>query len=217
MAEYFASRGFIFVSSNFHLPYENTTFGLKPFEKLIIEEDEESLRTVVRFAQSLSYSSSVFFIGHSWGAQMGLRSFDQDTSIKGMISLETTIEFKNDYAIIREIWPEVFEKVVTQKSYYPFPILFCAATGQEKPFDFFESLNTPHITFASTKEQFEHNAYTSIFYLRYFLENEVLQTDKLILKDRLNIYSKHLELMTEFLNEILENKNKFGIEIKFIN
>src|SRR5690606_5623430 len=107
MAEYFASRGFVFVSSNFHLPFENKSFGLKPFDRYIAGEEEQSLQTVVEFAQSLSTSSAVFFIGHSMGAQMGLRTFDENPTIKGMVSLETTLEFKEDYEQIKEMWPEV--------------------------------------------------------------------------------------------------------------
>ncbi|MCF8365286.1 MAG: hypothetical protein K9H16_05865 [Bacteroidales bacterium] len=216
MAEYFASRGFIFVAANFHLPYENTIFGLKPFEKLIKNEDEESLRTLLEFAQTLSNSSFIFFIGHSWGAQMGLRTFDRDTAIKGLISLETTIEFKTDYEKIKEMWPEVFQKVITDNTYYPFPVLFCAATGQEKPFEFFNNINAQQITFAPTNEEFEHNAYTSTFYLRYFIDSKVTQTDKEILKNRLPLYARHLVLINEFIEGIIKNEKKQEKEIIFV-
>lgn len=216
MAEYFVSRGFIFVSANFHLPYENTIFGLKPYSKIIKDEEEQSLGYILRFAQSLTNSKSVFFIGHSWGAQMGLRTFDQDTVIKGMISLETTIEFKTDNEKIKEMWPEVFQKVITDNVDYPFPILFCAATGQEKPFDFFYNINAQQITFAPTKEEFEHNAYTSAFYLRFFLDNDIAQPDKEIFNSRLQLYVKHLELMSGFFNGILKNEKKSGKGIMFI-
>jgi len=217
MAEYFASRGFIFVASNFHLPYENSIWGLKPYDKLIKNEEEESLKTIVQFAHSLSNSSFIFFMGHSLGAQMGFRTFEQDSTIKGMVSLETTIEFTKDYEKIKEMWPEVFQKIVTEKAYYPFPVLLCAAVGQEKPFIFFDNLNAPQITFASTKEEFEHNAYTSMFYLRYFLGNTVTQTDKELLKDRLILYVKHLELINEFLVNNMNNVQKKDKETVFVN
>lgn len=217
MAEYFASRGFIYVASNFHLPYENSIWGLKPYDKLIKGEEEESLRTIVKFARSLSNSPFIFFIGHSLGAQMGFRTFKQDSTIKGMVSLETTIEFKNDPEKIKDMWPEVFQKIVTEKANYPFPVLLCAATGQEGRFSFFDTLNAPQITFASTKEEFEHNAYTSLFYLRYFLGNTIAQTDKEILKQRLTLYIKHVELIDEFLTQIMNNVPKQGKETVFID
>lgn len=217
MAEYFASRGFIFVAANFHLPYENTQFGLKPFGKIILGEEEQSLKSVVLFAKKLSDSKSIFFIGHSWGAQMGLRTFDNDTTIKALISLETTIEFKTDQEKIKEMWPELFQKVIVEHAFYPFPILFCAATGQKKPFTFFENINTSRVVFASTKEEFEHNAYLSSFYLRLFLKNEVNQTDKEILQDRLLLYNKHLELIYEFIKGRNEGENNPQNKIIFVN
>jgi len=217
MAEYFASRGFIFVSSNFHLPYENTPFGLKPYAQLVKGEEEQSLKNVVRFAQTLSNSTSIFFIGHSWGAQMGIRTFDQDTTIKGLVSLETTLEFQTDTEKIQDRWPEVYQKVITDHAEYPFPILLCAATGEEKPFVFFENMYAQHITFAPTKETFEHNAYTSIFYLRYFIDAKVVQTDKEKLKNSLLLYVKHLELIREFIEGILQNEKKARQEIRFVH
>jgi hypothetical protein len=102
MAEYFASNGFIFVSANFHLPYENTLFGLKPFNTMVKNEDENSLTSVLSFAQSITADTNVFFIGHSWGAQMGLRTLDGNTVIKGLVSLETTLESKTDPKTIQE-------------------------------------------------------------------------------------------------------------------
>ncbi|MFN8208079.1 MAG: hypothetical protein U0T82_11815 [Bacteroidales bacterium] len=214
MAEYFASRGFIFVASNFHLPYENSLYGLKPFNKIIKGEEEQSLKFILEFAKTLTKSTFVFFIGHSLGAQMGLRTFDEDTTIKGLVSLETTIEFKTEPEKIKEMWPEVFQKVMTGS--YPFPILFCAATGQEKPFAFFENINSSRTIFASTKTEFEHNAYLSSFYLRLFLGNNVKQTDTAILQDRLLVYNKQLELINEFINGILKGENKLKNEIIFV-
>lgn len=216
MAEYFASRGFIFITASFELQFENNSFGMLPYERYITNEEEESLMTITEFAKSLSNSSSFFFVGHSMGAQMGLRTFGQDSTIKGMISLETSIEFKTDYEKIKELWPEVYQKVITEKVNYPFPILFCAATGEEKPFNFLENVKAPQISYASTKTEFEHNAYLSFFYLRYFLDNEVQQIDKEILENRLPLYVKHLDIMYNFIDGIMNNENKAGIESIFI-
>lgn len=206
MAEYFASRGFVFISANFHLPYPNTIYGLKPFDKIIKDEDEGSLSTILQFAQQLKGSTSTFFIGHSWGAQVGFRSFDEHTTLKGFVSLETTLEFKTDDQTIKEYWPEVYQKIMVNKTYYPFPILLCAATGKEEPFYFFNKLNAQQITFASTKEEFEHNAYTSLFYLRYFIDSKIPQTDKVILKDRFDLYIEHIKFITQYFNNILNHE-----------
>lgn len=212
LAEYFASRGYIFVTASFELQFGNNPFGMLPYERLHSNEYEESLKTITLFAQSLTSSSNIFFIGHSMGAQMGLRTFGQDNTIKGMVSLETSIEFKLDYKQIQEMWPAVYEKIITDKVNYPFPILFCAATGELKPFNFLENVKAPQITYISTVKEFEHNAYLSLFYLRYFLNNSIEQTDKHIIRKRLPIYVKHLETIYSFVDKITKNDNEEKLE-----
>lgn len=216
MAEYFASRGFIFIASNFHLPYENSLFGLKPYDKIIRQESEESLKTVLAFVKSISHNPAIFFVGHSWGAQMGFRTFDFDSNIKGFVSLETTIEFKNDSAKIKELWAEVYQKIAVEKVSYPFPILLCASTGKKEVFPFFAQVKAPRLVFAPTNKQFEHNAYLSLFYVRYFLDKKLQQSDEIILKDRLALYVKHLNLMFDFFNSILNQTKEPKQEIKYV-
>lgn len=212
LAEYLASRGFIFVAASFELQFGDSPFGMLPYERYITDEEEESLKTIVQFAKSLTRSPSVFFAGHSLGAQMGLRTFGEDSTIKGMISLETTIEFKTDEEKIKELWPETYQKVINEKVYYPFPVLFCAATGEQKPFHFLENVRAPQLTFASTITAFEHSAYLSLFYTRYFIGDEVPQDDKDILESRLPLYIKHLELIGGFLDGVLNNEPNAEVE-----
>jgi hypothetical protein len=216
MAEYFASRGFIFVSASFELQFENCSFGMLPYERYHSNEYEETLRTVARFANSLSSSRELFFIGHSFGAQMGFRTFDEDSTIKGMVSLETSIEFKSEDSVIKEMWPEVYKKISDANVSYPFPILLCAATGNERPFAFFKNLRSPNVLYASTKLEFEHEAYLSVFYSRLFLNDNIQQPDKEILLDRLNLYVRHLDLVHEFLDGILKRKLMPMKDVKFI-
>lgn len=212
LAEYFASRGYIFIAPSFELQFGDSPFGMLPYERFHTNEYEESLKTMTQFAQSLTASSNIFFIGHSMGAQMGLRTFGNDSIIKGMVSLETSIEFKSDYKQIQEMWPEVYKKIITDKVNYPFPILFCAATGEDKPFSFLENVKSPQITYASTVTEFEHNAFLSLFYLRYFLDNSVEQTDKGIIEERLFIYVKYLDTIHNFIDRIMNKKNKVALE-----
>lgn len=217
MAEYFASRGFIFVASNYHLPYENTVFGLIPFDQLVNNEQEDSLKFILDFTNSLTSSKNVFYIGHSWGAQMGLRAFSCIDSITGMISLETTLEFKKDKESVREMWPELYQKIYVEKAAYPFPIMFCAATGEEKPFNIFNNLSFKQKTFVTTKEDFQHNAYLSVFYSRYFIDEKVFQADKKAFKNNITIYSKHLKIIEKFIDDILTNEINNEPETIFVN
>lgn len=216
LAEYFASRGYIFVTASFELQFGNLSFGMLPYERYHSGEYEESLKTIAQFAQSITSSPNIFFVGHSIGAQMGLRTFGQDSAIKGMVSLETTIEFKSDHEKIKEMWPEVYKKIMTDQVNYPFPILFCAATGESKPFNFLENVKSPQITYASTVTEFEHNAYLSLFYLRFFLDDSVEQSDKEIIKKRLPVYVKHLEVIYNFIDGIVQNNNEEKLESIFI-
>lgn len=208
LAEYFASRGFYFVAASFELQYANFPFGVLPYERFHSNEYEENLKTIIQFAQSITSASNIFFIGHSMGAQMGLRTFGQDPTIKAMVSLETSIEFKTDYEQIKEMWPEVYKNIILDKVNYPFPILFCAATGESIPFNFLENVKSPQISYVSTITEFEHNAYLSLFYLRYFLDTSVEQTDKNIIKQRLPIYVKHIETIYEFIEGIMNGRNE---------
>ena len=212
LGEYFASRDFNFVAASFELQFVNMPFGMLPYDRFHSKENEESLKTIIKFAQSITSSSNIFFIGHSMGAQMGLRTFGQNSTIKGMVCLETTIEFKTDYEQIKEMWPEIYKNVILNKVNYPFPILFCAATGESKPFNFLENIKAPQITYVSTIKEFEHNAYLSLFYLRYFLDTSVEQTDKNIIKKRLPVYVKHIETIYSFIKGIMNDKSEVKLE-----
>ena len=216
LAEYLASRNIIFLSASLELPYEKVPFGLLPYERHHSGEYEESLKTIIKFAQSITNYSDIFFIGHSMGAQMGLRALGQDSIIKGMVSLETTLEFKKDNESIKEMWPELYKKIINEKTDYPFPILFCAATGDKEPFFFLDKVKSSQTTFISTKTDFEHNAYLSLFYLRYFLDSAVPQTDKKIIFDRLLLYQKHLTIIYKFFSSIIKNKNVSQLESKIV-
>ena len=216
MAEYFASRGYIFVSANFHLPYPGQLFGLKPFNLLIKGEEEESLRAILGFARSLS-SGPLFFAGHSWGAQMGWRTLKQDHQISGFVSMETSLEFQDDPEKIREYWPELYQCIVETQPVYPFPVMLMAATGKAEVFRFFEKVESPYLRFVSTRESFEHNAYTSDFFFRYLLRDSVPPPDDARLHERFILYVKHLEAMDQFFKNIQAGREMDSIETEFIS
>ena len=74
MAEYFASRGYLFIAANFHLPYEGLGFG----STRDVEDTFGGLKTVIEYAQSLTSNEFMAFIGHSWGAQSGMEIYLPD-------------------------------------------------------------------------------------------------------------------------------------------
>lgn len=199
MAEYFASHGFIFVSANFHLPYPDVAYGLKPFNQLVKGEEEANVKMVYNFAKSLSSSTKIFYIGHSLGAQMGLRTFANDSSLARMISLETTLEFQSDTNKIKDYWAEVYQKVKIENAHYPFPILFCASSKEKKPFPFFESLNAKSKQYVYSPESFDHDAYLAYYYLRMFLPKSIVQNDRSVMENGWKEYVRILEEMKAFL------------------
>lgn len=216
MAEYFASKGFMFIAANFHLPYEDTQFGSRPYSQWAVNEDEESLRSLLAFARSISRNPHIFFIGHSMGAQMGFRAFGEENSISGMVSLETTIEFKQQDDQVLEYWPEIYREIAVKKVNYPYPIMLCAATGKEAPFFFLDRIQSPQLVFVSTNVEFEHNAYLSWFYLRNFLDPNIPQPDKRLIGTRLPVYFSHLRQINIFLNGILKGQTTSGNTTLFI-
>ncbi len=216
MAEYLASHGFVFIAAGFHLPFPNTIFGLKPFNKIVKDEEQKAVNFMLDYVKTVCAGSKIFFTGHSLGAQMGWRTLGNSSEINGFISLETSLEFKSDSAGIVEYWPELWQKIKVEQPSYPFPVMLFAATGAAKSFPFFAEVNSPWLKFVSAPERFEHNAYTSVFYLRCSLQNNVIQDDIKILLDRMEIYTKHLDIIMMFLDEILNNNIAKGTEVLLI-
>lgn len=207
MAEYFASLGYIFISANFHLPYENTRYGLLPHE---IEKEnkhnQSSAKALINFAKSLSPKNQIFYIGHSWGAQEGWCFLHDSTWVNGFVSMETTIEYWSDTLKIKEIWPYVYDAIKTKKNMFSTPILTFAAVEEGLTFEFFEGVNSEETICASYKNFFAHNSYTSMYLMRYFLSKEINQPDSGFLLTQIEGYLAHLKLIYMFTESILNDE-----------
>lgn len=197
MAEYFASRGYVFVSADFHLPYEDALFGLTEG----LSGNTVNAERLIAFARSLSPGQPLFYIGHSWGAQIGWLLLHKSSVAEGFISLETTLEFKKDEEKIRELWPHLYQTIRIQNLQYSLPVLMIANTMDDKPFEFFSG-NGRQISFVSAREMFGHESYTSFFYLRYFLRDLFPQSDTETLHGQFLLYRKHLRLMEQYMEAI---------------
>lgn len=208
MAEYFASKGYIFISCNFHLPYPNIPFGLLPYDlEKVSKHNQSAAKTLINFAKSISVNNNVFYIGHSWGAQEGWCFLHQPGLVTGFVSMETTIEFKTDTEEIKDKWPYVYDALKIKKNEFSIPILLFAAKEDHTNFDFFKGLSTEEMVFASIKEPFAHNSYTSFFMMRYFLRDEVSQPDSDILLRQIKGYIAHLDLIYNFFEHV-RTRNK---------
>ena len=213
MAEYFASHGYVFIASNFHLPYDNTIYGLLPYHlEKENKHNQSSAKAIINFAKTITNQNSVYFIGHSWGAQEGWCFLNDSSYVDAFVSMETTIEFKSDTTRITELWPYVWDAIKVKKNKFSIPILSFAAQDDDTNFDFFKNLNSAEMIFASYKKPFAHNSYTSIYLMRYFLGKNISIPDAEILASQITGYNGHLNLIRAFL-ESLEKKEKLNFRI----
>ncbi len=196
MAEYFSSRGYDFVSANFHWPHADAPYGMEGFAN-----DPRALREVVRYARTLTTSDSVFFIGHSWGAQMGWCALHEPGPVKAFVSLETTIEAKTDTNEIKDKWASVYDALVTREQYIPMPVLLMANTQVDAPFAFFAASCAAGLH-VSAKEPFGHESYTSAFLLRHFHRDRFPQPDSVAMAEQVALYAAHLQLIEAFFHAL---------------
>lgn len=202
MAEFFASRGYIFVAANFHLPYEKMIFGLTE----TTNNQDVQIKRLISYAEDLTRSNTHFYVGHSWGAQVGWNTLHEKNPIDAFVSLETTIEFKTDTNEIKDKWPFVYESLVKKENKLDVPVLMIANTGNDKPFPFFMGTTTKRRIEVSAKEEFLHESYTSLYLMRYFLQPELHQPDSAALANQLMLYEQHLLLMHAYLENYKRKK-----------
>lgn len=73
--------------------------------------------------------------------------------------------------------------------------------------------------FASYKEPFAHNSYTSLSMMRYFLRGDINQPDSAMLLRQVKGYARHLNLIRTFFEALLKNEKlnlyPFGNYFKF--
>lgn len=202
MAEYFASRGYIFISSNFHLPYEGMDYGSSSG----VSDLSSFPKRLTTFAKKLTTSDKIFFIGHSWGAQVGLTYLYEEGWASGFVSLETTIEFKKDNLEIKQKWPNVYKIIKNDYQKFSIPILLIANTREDKKFTFFEDVGKKDVFHVSAKNKFGHESYTSAYLLRQLYNSIFPQPDITIMKTQLHLYSEHLKLIELFFEYVKSGK-----------
>ncbi|MFY0690061.1 MAG: hypothetical protein JXQ90_23010 [Cyclobacteriaceae bacterium] len=211
LAEYFASRGYIVVSSNFHLPFENKWYGYdgKEFDEIALA------KSVIAFAKTLTTSDESYFIGHSIGAQIGFKFLYQDNWANAFISLETTMEgFAADYLKSEEGWPEEANIIADHKLEYSIPILMIANTREQKSFPLFDELTNAQLIQVSQKKWFGHSSYCSVFLMRYLYRDIFSQPDNYLLGPNLELYAKQLKLYEAFLKSAESGQEFDGKEFE---
>ncbi len=198
MAEHFASRGWGFVSANFHLPRADMPYGLHEG----VTDDHAALRAVIAFARSLTTSDDLFFVGHSWGAQVGWCSLREPGLARAFVSMETTLESKTDLNEIADKWPFLYEAFTLRDSKLAIPVLHFANTRRDEPFAYFVGRSTADMLQVSAKLPFEHEAYTSACFLRLRVAERFPQPDADLLRDQLSLYAEHLSMIDAFFDSV---------------
>ncbi|UKN02343.1 hypothetical protein K6119_02260 [Paracrocinitomix mangrovi] len=174
MAEYFASHGFIFISSNFHWPVKEKVYGT-PYNW---NYDHPATRFISKYIQEVAGDNPSFYIGHSWGAQSGFSVLHEDLGFDAFVSMETTLEYY-DSVKVKEKWPTLFDIMQQHKTDYQIPILMFANSGKKERFDFrfFEQIVNSKMIHATHKIEFGHESYTAISLLRYYYKSQFKQPD----------------------------------------
>lgn len=196
MAEYFASRGYVFISANFHLPYAGRTYGSIPWGSSYF--DTTAIATLTNFAAKLAGDQHVYAIGHSWGAQVLWHYLKDNQQIDGFLSLETSLEFETDTAKVMDLWPELYQTLETGKGRYNMPVLLMAATETDQTFPWFRGCSRVQY-YCSPKTAFHHESYTSAFFSRYFMREHLPQPDEAELERQHGLYNELLEISFRFL------------------
>ena len=211
MAEYFASRGYIFISANFELPFANHTFGYR--EGDIKELNTSTPKKLIEFAKSISSSEQLFYVGHSYGAQVGFCILHEKGLADAFVSMETTIEFKWPIKPLEHVmntWPALYNTIIEHQKDYQLPMLMMANTRENPPFSFFnelfKDLNHLFTLQVSSKKAFGHESYTSVYFLRYLNRKIYKQPDSNRLKGQFKMYIQNLKLIESFLNKQLTNQ-----------
>jgi hypothetical protein len=202
MAEYFASRGYIFVSANFHLPYPGRDYG----SSIFYFDPYSFPKVLASYAESISSNGNLFYIGHSWGAQIGLVNLAQSNSIDAFVSMETTMEMKTDTVEIKDKWADIYKTFRRKKLKISVPTLMFGNNGSDQIFPFFQDISKSTMIHASTKEDFGHESYTSAYWLRYLHRALFPQPDEVIIERQIALYIQHLKLIEAFFSETQKGK-----------
>ena len=146
----------------------------------------------------------MFFVGHSWGAQEGWCFLHEKGWADAFVSMETTIEFKEiaDSLLIKERWPQVYEVLKTQNKQFALPILLFADTGLDEPFHFFAGKSSKEMLHVSPKTAFDHESFNATFLMRYFVRDRFPQSDENRMKEQLDLYYEHLQLIEAFFQSV---------------
>lgn len=216
--EYLASHGFIVLSSNYHWPNQST----------VLVDLIDDLRFVTNFTTTLPFvdETELYFLGHSWGAQIGLiLNQSGDHPFKSFILLDNTLEALTSQQVSR-YYPEldsIFRNhprdfktktyVVTSQKTYKEDGEY--VTTPEPKFESFKLLDIENFEFLVINESLSHEAFTSNGVIRNIFGDQIYMDDS---ASSATQYETYLELNQTLLNYFKEgefDKSLFLREIEW--
>lgn len=208
LIRHLCATGFVVLGANFNLPYPNLPFGSKPWQGAEPPDPTLGLAALLNFARSLT-SNKVLVVGHSWGAQNGWQLLPGSNLADAFVSLETTLEFKDDSLEVRRFWPDLYHQLTKDTTTLKIPVLAVAGTEKDEEFPWFGK-KAPFLLCASSTSRFDHNAFLSAYFYRVSIGGNGEQ-DHECLSAQMEIYQELNALIQEFLfvfafeDEVLEN------------
>lgn len=204
--EFLASYGFVVISSNYHWPDQG----------IGMDEIQNDLKAVVDFAYHLPYADpeQIYFLGHSWGTQVGLVLNQQgDHPIKTFFLLDTTLEqmpldrvgmyYPELDSVFRNHSNDFRTKTYVITSPKAFKEKDKLVWEPDPAFEAFKLINTDQFDFLLTRDVLSHSAFVSMGVLRGVYLDEFNQDDSVSMVSQ---YSTYLELNAEIL-ELLKEEN----------
>jgi pimeloyl-ACP methyl ester carboxylesterase len=164
-------------------------------------------REVMKFAKQMSGDRNVFFIGHSWGAQLGWCLLHEEGLADGFVSLETTLEFKTDSAEVSDKWPYMLRLHYDSDVNYEIPVLALASSRKVEPMPFFRSLDCRDLTEVILPYSFDHEAFTSQYLMRGDIGHDLPVPDRSAIEESRKIYDQMLGLILKFFKSVQSDQH----------
>ena len=213
--EYLASCGFVVIASNYHWPVEK-----QPWGSLIDSVDREVENTlfVLNTIKNWNYidSTQLYYLGHSWGGQVGLKLNTQNSLFKSFIILETTLE-QAPLTSIPEYWPDLYDFMESEKEGMIKPTyFFCSKSYWSKRkwimprFEYFRTLTKTPKAFITYSTPLNHSSFTDAGVMRAEFTESHKQKDANIIRDQYNAYLKICKMV-----RLIIEKSAEGNQIDF--
>ncbi|WP_191042167.1 alpha/beta hydrolase family protein [Spirosoma validum] len=221
--EFLASHGFVVISCNYKYPADNEQgfeyyFASKKFTYCT------DIEFVIQYSKQLPFTdpNRFYYIGHSFGAQQGLKLNQKgNRDIKRYILLDTTLE---DYSLeaVTQMWPELDTLIQRHAKEFKTSTYIITAPRayyengnylqQPYPeFKIYKFLSAERVTLVNSKQPMNHNSFLSLGIIKKFYAHEYPQIDNRTATGQVAAYFDVVRLVLSILTDKKLNRDKFII------